>query len=100
MTEKSDDPLTFPRRWPGKAMVETGKNALRDVLDVIGRHAELPAEDEEGIRPSRTGRYESITVVIEAQSREQLETIYGELKDVLVVSMTLWFLRRGPGQLF
>lgn len=89
MTEKGEDPLTFPRRWPVKAMVETGEDALRDVLKVIGRHAELPAGDEVGIRPSRTGRYESITVVIEAQSRQQLETIYGELKDLPAVRMTL-----------
>ncbi|HSH26363.1 MAG TPA: DUF493 domain-containing protein [Wenzhouxiangella sp.] len=89
MSEQGDGPLEFPCRWPVKAMVEAGEDALRDVLAVIARHAELPDDDDVRIRPSRHGRYESITVVIEAQSRRHLEIVYGELRALDAVRMTL-----------
>ena len=89
MSKQSDNLLEFPCRWPVKAMVRSGEDALRDVLAVIARHAELPADDDVRIRPSRHGRYESITVVIDAQSRRHLEIVYGELRALDAVKMTL-----------
>jgi len=84
-----DSPLEFPCRWPVKAMVEAGEDSLHDVLAAIARHAELPAEREVSIRPSRHGRYESITVTVEARSRGHLEAIYSEIRALDVVKMTL-----------
>ena len=87
--EHKDGVLEFPCRWPVKAMVEAGDDSLHDVLTVIARHAELPADHEVKIRPSRHGRFESITVVVEAQSRRHLEIIYTEIRALEVVKMTL-----------
>ncbi len=89
MIENSDSPLEFPCRWPVKAMVRTDEAAMRNVLDAIGRHAELPDEDEVSVRPSRNGRFESITVLIEARSRSHLEAIYTEVRALDAVVMTL-----------
>ncbi len=89
MKEPHDSPLEFPCRWPVKAMVKSGAEAMQEVLAAIGRHAELPPEDEVRIRPSRHGRFESITVVIEARSRNHLEAIYGEVRALDAVVMTL-----------
>ncbi|HSH27911.1 MAG TPA: DUF493 domain-containing protein [Wenzhouxiangella sp.] len=89
MSKQSDSPLEFPCRWPVKAMVQAGEDALREVLSVIARHAELPDDGDVRIRPSRHGRYESITVVVQAQSRRHLEIIYGELRALEAVKMTL-----------
>ncbi len=89
MAGPTDSPLEFPCRWPVKAMVEAGEDSLREVLGVIARHAELPDERDVTIRPSRHGRYESITVVIEAQSRRHLEIIYTEIRALDAVKMTL-----------
>jgi len=84
-----DSPLSFPCRWPVKAMVMADDDALHQVLSVIARHAEMPGEHDVSIRPSRHGRYESITVVIEARSRRQLEAVYSEIRALDVVKMTL-----------
>lgn len=84
-----DGALEFPCRWPVKAMVEASESALGEVLAVIARHAELPDEDDVNIRPSRHGNYESITVVVDAQSRRHLEIIYTELRALEAVKMTL-----------
>ena len=89
MNESPDSPLEFPCHWPVKAMVRTDDEAMHDVLAAIGRHAELPAEDQVQVRPSRHGRYESITVVIEARSRSHLEAVYSEVRALDVVVMTL-----------
>ncbi|NBB93044.1 MAG: DUF493 family protein [Gammaproteobacteria bacterium] len=86
---EDDSPLEFPCRWPVKAMVEAGDDSLHDVLAVIQRHAELPGEHDVRVRPSRHGRYESITVVIEAESRRHLEIIYTEIRALDAVKMTL-----------
>jgi len=84
-----DGVLEFPCRWPVKAMVASGEGALHKVLAIISRHAELPVEEDVSIRESRQGNYESITVVIEAQSRRHLEIIYTELRALDAVKMTL-----------
>ena len=89
MGEQHDSPLEFPCRWPVKAMVEAGEDSLREVLGVIARHAELPDEADVRVRPSRHGRYESITVVVDAQSRRHLEIIYSEIRALEAVKMTL-----------
>ncbi|RFF27327.1 MULTISPECIES: YbeD family protein [unclassified Wenzhouxiangella] len=89
MAEEQHSPLEFPCRWPVKAMVTAGEDSLREVLGVIARHAELPEDRDVRIRPSRHGRYESITVVVEAQSRRHLEIIYTEMRALDVVKMTL-----------
>jgi len=89
MAGESHSPLEFPCRWPVKAMVAAGENSLREVLGVIARHAELPDERDVKIRPSRNGRYESITVVVDAQSRRHLEIIYTEIRALESVKMTL-----------
>jgi len=89
MATENDSPLEFPCRWPVKAMVAAGEDSLHEVLGVIARHAELPDEHDVRIRPSRHGRYESITVVVEAQSRRHLEIIYTEIRALDAVKMTL-----------
>ncbi len=89
MTDHDDSPLEFPCRWPVKAMVRTGEGAMHDVLAAIARHADLPGEEEVRVRPSRNGRFESITVPIEARSRSHLEAIYGEVRALDAVVMTL-----------
>ena len=89
METEKDGVLEFPCQWPVKAMVVAGEDSLHEVLGVITRHAELPDERDVSIRESRHGRYESITVVVEAQSRRHLEIIYTEIRALEVVKMTL-----------
>jgi uncharacterized protein len=59
------------------------------VLEVVLRHAPdfEPATME--MRPSRKGKYLSLTVTINATSREQLDALYQELCDHPSVVMVL-----------
>lgn len=81
--------IEFPCRWPVKAMVAAGDAARARVQAVIARHADFSSRDDVRVRPSRHGRFESITVTIEARSREHLEGIYGALRALDEVKMTL-----------
>jgi uncharacterized protein len=59
------------------------------VADIVRKHAPDfdPATIE--MRPSRQGTYLSVTCVIRAHSREQLDTLYRELCDHPSVVMVL-----------
>ena len=59
------------------------------VMEIVLRHAPdfQPASME--MRPSRQGKYLSLTVVINARSREQLDALYQELCDHPAVVMVL-----------
>ena len=81
--------LRFPCRWLVKAMTHTHAGALDRVLEEIARHAPPPARDRVQIKPSRNGRYQSLTVTVEIESRAQLEAVYTALRDLDIVVMTL-----------
>ena len=61
----------------------------QEVMDVVLRHApDFDASTME-MRPSRQGRYLSVTCVVRATSREQLDALYQELCDHPGVVMVL-----------
>ena len=74
-------PLAFPCDFPIKVMGRKQPGFAQAVTDVVLRHAPDfdPATIE--MRPSRQGRYLSVTCVVRATSREQLDTLYRELCD-------------------
>ena len=69
----------FPCEYQVKAMglAEPGFEAL--VIEIVSRHAAMLGAEPVRTRPSRNGRYLSVTVSIEALSREQLDAIYADL---------------------
>lgn len=72
-------PLEFPCHFPIKAMGLAEHDVHLILLDIVQRHA--PQADGAGLnqRPSSNGKYISATIVIEAQSKQQLDAIYMEL---------------------
>jgi len=89
MTESAGHGLEFPCAYPVKAMVRTSVEARRAVLGAVARHTEFSHRNDVRVRPSRNGRFESITVTIQAASREQLEAVYEEVRALEAVVMTL-----------
>jgi putative lipoic acid-binding regulatory protein len=82
-------PLAFPCDFPIKVMGRKQPGFAQAVIDVVLRHA--PDYDPASVemRPSRQGRYLSLTCVIRATSREQLDALYQELCDHPAVVMVL-----------
>jgi uncharacterized protein len=81
--------LAFPCEFPIKIMGLTQKGFAQAVIEVVRRHAPDfdPATME--MRPSREGKYLSLTCTIRAVSRAQLDALYRELCDHPMVTMVL-----------
>lgn len=82
-------PLQFPTSFPIKIMGRDEPGFHAAVEEILKRHvaplSELPVKKQ----PSKEGRFVSITVTIEAQSREQLDALYRDLSAHELVLMAL-----------
>jgi len=85
----ASSPLAFPCDFPIKVMGRKQPGFAQAVTDIVRKHAPEfdPATVE--MRPSRQGRYLSVTCVLRATSREQLDGLYQELCDHPAVVMVL-----------
>ncbi len=81
--------LTFPTPFPIKVMGRREESFAQEVVAVVLAHAPDfdPATVE--MRPSSAGKYLSVTVTIEARSREQLDALYQALTGHPKVMMVL-----------
>lgn len=86
---EEDSIMSFPCEFPIKAMglAEDGFDVL--VVSLVRKHAPDLAEGAVKSRLSEGGKYVSITVTVEAESREQLDNIYLELTGHAKVLMAL-----------
>lgn len=81
--------LEFPCRFPIKAMGRHSDEFEGRVLELVGQHAEPLVDEPVKVTPSGAGNFVSVTVVIEAQSQQQLDAIYQDLTDSEWVLMAL-----------
>ncbi|HEX7054780.1 MAG TPA: DUF493 domain-containing protein [Burkholderiales bacterium] len=79
----------FPCDFPIKVMGRKAPGFAQAVSGIVRRHAPDFDPATIGMRPSRQGRYLSVTCVVRATSREQLDAIYRELCDHPQVVMVL-----------
>jgi uncharacterized protein len=81
--------LAFPCDFPIKVMGRKQPRFANAVSEIVRKHAPDfdPATIE--LRPSRQGKYLSVTCVVRATSREQLDALYKELCDHPAVVMVL-----------
>ena len=86
---EGSSPLAFPCDFPIKVMGRKEPGFAQTVMEIVLRHA--PDFDAATIemRPSRKGTYLSVTCVVRATSREQLDALYQELCDHPSVVMVL-----------
>lgn len=81
--------LAFPCDFPIKVMGRKQPGFAQAVTEIVVKHA--PDFDMASVqmRPSRKGRYLSVTCIVRATSREQLDALYQELCDHPSVVMVL-----------
>ncbi len=89
MSGQPESLLTFPCAFPIKIMGRTEDGFAQAILDIVLRHAPDFDSASMGMRASREGNYLSLTCVVNATSRDQLDGLYRELsshpKVVLVI---------------
>jgi putative lipoic acid-binding regulatory protein len=73
--------LTFPCSFPIKIMGRDQESFRHAAVLLVEQHAGKLPDDAINTSTSRNGNFLSITITIEAQSQEQLDSIYSDLSD-------------------
>lgn len=79
MPEDQETLLEFPCRFPIKAAGKAGEDFDTLVVEIVRRHVADLTEGAITTRQSSGGKWVSVTVVIEATSKAQLDAIYRDL---------------------
>ena len=79
----------FPCEYPIKAMGPNTPEFLKEVTDVVAAHAPEVSRNSVHAKTSSTGKYQSVTVLVMALSKEHLISIY---KDVRAIEGVVWTL--------
>jgi len=87
--ETNESPLRFPCEFPIKAMGRADNDFDALVIALIRKHSPDLSEGAVRSRHSKGGRYVSVTVTIQAESRKQLDNIYMDLTAEKRVLMAL-----------
>lgn len=81
--------IEYPSDFPLKILGHTQPGFAQTVLAVVKRHAPDFDDATLTMKPSKKGKYLSVTCVIRATSRAQLDALYQELCDLPMVVMVL-----------
>ena len=81
--------LDFPTAFPIKIMGRREGGFTKAVIEIVLRHAPDFAPGTIETRPSREGKYISLTATVNATSQAQLDALYRELCDHPTVVMVL-----------
>jgi putative lipoic acid-binding regulatory protein len=81
--------LAVPCDFPLKVMGRKERGFAQTVTDIVLKHARDFDPATVQMRPSRQGKYLSVTCVVRATSHDQLDALYRELCDHPSVVMVL-----------
>ena len=86
---EQDTLLTFPTDFPIKIMGERRDDFAQTMVELVLRHAPDFRPETVEMRASRNGNYLSLTVVVRATSKAQLDALYREITAHPWVKMAL-----------
>jgi putative lipoic acid-binding regulatory protein len=81
--------LEFPCQFPIKLMGRDTPSFRNTVRSLVEKHTGRLSDDAIQSLLSRNGRFVSITITVDAQSRQQLDDIYRDATDHADVLMAL-----------
>ena len=81
--------VDYPCDFPIKILGHTRAGFAQAMLEIVRRHAPDFDGSSMEMKSSKRGKYLSLTCVIRATSREQLDRLYRELCDHPMVVMVL-----------
>lgn len=86
---ESETIMEFPCDFTIKTMGLSGKNFDLIAFEIVQRHVPSLGEGAVATKTSKTGKYISVSISFQAQSKKQLDAIYQELTDSEHVLMSL-----------
>jgi putative lipoic acid-binding regulatory protein len=79
VSDDEESLLEFPCDYPIKVMGRAEPGFDMMVVELVRRHAPDLKEGAVSSRPSRGGKWVSVTVILRAESKSQLDAIYLDL---------------------
>jgi len=89
MALPSESLIDYPCDFPIKVLGKTQAGFAQAILAIVRAHAPGFEASSMEMKTSKQGRYLSVTCVVRATSREQLDTLYQALCDHPMVVMVL-----------
>ncbi len=77
--KEQDAGFQFPCAYQVKAMGYDDGEFKNTVIAIIEQHGNTVAPHQVSCKPSHSGKYLSVSITIQAQSREHLDAIYAAL---------------------
>ncbi len=84
-----DTLLDFPCDLPIKVFGRNVAGFRTTVIGIVNSHCDEPSDDRIRERCSRNNGYTSLTITIQAQTREQVDLLYQELSASDYIMMVL-----------
>ncbi len=81
--------ITFPCDYPIKVVGDVRPNFHEEVYEVVACHDPTMTTERVSRRTSRRGNFISISFMLTAESEEQLESLFVELKQIESVRLVL-----------
>jgi len=88
-TDTEETLLEFPCQFPLKVMGRSGDDFEAAVLTIVHKHVTNLGEGAVRARNSGKGKFTSLTITFEAQSKAQVDALYHELHAHELVLMLL-----------
>ena len=89
MNEQEKPQIEFPCQYPIKVLGDSSPQLLEHILRVLDTHAPGYHGSDITSRESSKGKWQSITVIITATGKPQLDAIFADLKTSSMVKMVL-----------
>jgi putative lipoic acid-binding regulatory protein len=81
--------ITYPCDYPIKVVGDVRPDFHEEVYDVVARHDPTMTTDRISQRTSRKGNFISISFMLVAESEQQIESLFIELKQIESVRLVL-----------
>lgn len=81
--------IKYPCEYPIKIMGRSKPGFAQSIVEVVSRHSPGFNAATVEMRTSKANKYLSLTCIIDAQSKQQLDSLYQELCDHPMVVMVL-----------
>ena len=89
MNESYPLKIVFPCDYPIKVVVDARTEFLNEVYDIVLKHDPTLTMEKVSQRTSLKGNFISISFMLKAQSQEQLEVLFVDLKELDAVRIVL-----------
>ncbi len=91
MNNRTEEPtgFEFPCEYPIKVMGPNTQVFAEEVFHSVKAHAPEVSSNSVHIKVSSSGKFQSVTVLVMAVSKEHLIRIYGDVREIEGVAWTL-----------